>query len=233
MLENIAHQWRQPLSVISTCATGALFDLENNLSSENKEKMALENININAQYLSSTIDEFRKYFMSKNKKNKFKINDCLEHTKKLIDSRLRHNNIEIISVIEDVTITNFENELLQVFMNIFNNAIDALVKIEERYRYIFIDVSMRNDTAIIKISDSAKGMKEESIAKIFNPYFTTKQKESGSGIGLYMSHGIITKHMLGSIEAKNNTRELGKNTYLGLEFMLKLPLDIKEEETNI
>ncbi len=69
MLENIAHQWRQPLSVISTCATGALVDIEYDLSSPEKEKMAFENINVNAQYLSSTIDEFRKYFMSKNKKN--------------------------------------------------------------------------------------------------------------------------------------------------------------------
>jgi len=229
MLENIAHQWRQPLSVISTCATGALVDIEYDLSSPEKEKMAFENINVNAQYLSSTIDEFRKYFMSKNKKNKFKINDCIEHTKRLIDSRLRNNNIEIISVIEDVTIINFENELLQVFMNIFNNSIDALAKIEQKHRFIFLDVCMRNDTAIIKISDSGKGMKENSISKIFNPYFTTKQKENGSGIGLYMSHGIITKHMMGSIEAQNSSRIIEDQSYIGLEFILKLPKDIKEE----
>jgi len=231
MLENIAHQWRQPLSVISTCATGALFDIDLDMSSPDKEKMAFENINVNAQYLSSTIDEFRKYFMSKNKKNKFKINDCIEHTKRLIDSRLRHNNIEIISVIEDVTIINFENELLQVFMNIFNNAIDALCKKDTKDRYIFIDVSMRSETAVIKISDSGEGMKEKSISKIFNPYFTTKQKENGSGIGLYMSHGIITKHMLGSIEANNCTTELNNQVYTGLEFILTLPHDIKEENT--
>ncbi len=221
MLENIAHQWRQPLSVISTCATGALVDIEYDLSSPEKEKMAFENINVNAQYLSSTIDEFRKYFMSKNKKNEFKINDCIEHTKRLIDSRLRNNNIEIISVIEDVTIINFENELLQVFMNIFNNSIDALAKIEQKHRFIFLD--------IIKISDSGKGMKENSISKIFNPYFTTKQKENGSGIGLYMSHGIITKHMMGSIEAQNSSRMVEDQSYIGLEFILKLPKDIKEE----
>ncbi len=228
-MENIAHQWRQPLSVISTCATGALVDIEYDLSSPEKEKMAFENINVNAQYLSSTIDEFRKYFMSKNKKNEFKINDCIEHTKRLIDSRLRNNNIEIISVIEDVTIINFENELLQVFMNIFNNSIDALAKIEQKHRFIFLDVCMRNDTAIIKISDSGKGMKENSISKIFNPYFTTKQKENGSGIGLYMSHGIITKHMMGSIEAQNSSRIIEDQSYIGLEFILKLPKDIKEE----
>ncbi|NQY93901.1 MAG: GAF domain-containing sensor histidine kinase [Campylobacteraceae bacterium] len=229
MLENIAHQWRQPLSVISTCATGALVDIEYNLSSPEKEKMAFENINVNAQYLSSTIDEFRKYFMSKNKKNEFKINDCIEHTKKLIDSRLRNNDIKIISIIENVTIINFENELLQVFMNIFNNAIDVLSNIDKKHRYIFLDVSMRNDTAVIKISDSGKGMKEKSISKIFNPYFTTKQKEKGSGIGLYMSHGIITKHMLGSIEARNSNRTVENISYEGLEFILKLPKDIKEE----
>ena len=229
MLENIAHQWRQPLSVISTCATGALVDIEYDLSSPEKEKMAFENINVNAQYLSSTIDEFRKYFMSKNNKNEFKINDCIEHTKKLIDSRIRNNNIKIISIIEDVTITNFENELLQVFMNIFNNAIDVLINIDKNHRYIFLDVFMRNETAIIKISDSGNGMKEEGIEKVFNPYFTTKQKEKGSGIGLYMSHGIITKHLMGSIEAQNSSRTVDDQSYIGLEFILKIPKGIKEE----
>jgi len=228
MLENIAHQWRQPLSVISTCATGALVDIEYGLSNEEREKTAFENINTNAQYLSNTIDEFRKYFMSQSTKNEFKIKSCIEHTKKLIDSRLRDHNIQFISTIEDISIINFENELLQVFMNIFNNSIDALCKQKQKHRYIFLDVYTKNNLAIIKINDSGNGMKEEKLSKIFNPYFTTKQKEKGSGIGLYMSHNMVTKHMAGSIEARNITRELQGESYLGLEFTLAFPQEMRE-----
>ena len=229
MLENIAHQWRQPLSVISTCATGALVDIEYGLSNEEREKIAFENINTNAQYLSSTIDEFRKYFMSQSTKNEFKINACIEHTKKLIDSRLRDHNIQFISTIEDISIINFENELLQVFMNIFNNCIDVLCKQKHKHRYIFLDVCMENNLAIIKINDSGNGMKEEKLSKIFNPYFTTKQREKGSGIGLYMSHNMVTKHMSGSIKAKNSIRQVQGQTYTGLEFTLIFPHEILEE----
>jgi|GEM_PF-1882925 len=229
MLENIAHQWRQPLSVISTCATGALVDIEYGLSNEEREKTAFENINTNAQYLSSTIDEFRKYFMSQSTKNEFKIKDCIEHTKRLIDSRLRDHNIQFISSIEDISIVNFENELLQVFMNIFHNSIDVLCKQKHKHRYIFLDVYMENNLAVIKINDSGNGMKEEKLSKIFNPYFTTKQKEKGSGIGLYMSHNMISKHMAGSIKAKNSTRQVQGQTYTGLEFTLTFPKEIAEE----
>ena len=224
MLENIAHQWRQPLSVISTCATGVLMNKEFGLDSTEVEEEAFEMINLNAQYLSNTIDNFRKYFMSKGEKVEFKIKECLDHTMKLIDSRIKYENINIVSSFENISIFNYENELTQVFMNIFNNSIDVLAHQDEKNRYIFLDVYKEDDNVVIQINDSGNGMDESMVQRVFEPYFTTKHKDQGTGIGLYMSQEIIEKHMEGTISVKNNNNSFKNKNYYGLEFTIKLPL---------
>lgn len=227
MLENIAHQWRQPLSVISTCATGVLMNKEFGLDSHEVEEEAFELINLNAQYLSSTIDNFRRYFMSKGEKIEFGIKNCLDHTLKLIDSRLKDERVKIKSSIEDITIRNYENELTQVFMNIFNNSIDVLCSEDENNRYIFLDVYKEGTNVLIKIIDSGKGMEESQVQRVFEPYFTTKHQEQGTGIGLYMSQEIVQKHMKGTITVKNSSVIFEQKRYQGLEFIIKLPLNIE------
>jgi signal transduction histidine kinase len=228
MLENIAHQWRQPLSIISTYATGILIKKKCGIDTKDLENEAFENINLNAQYLSNTIDDFRKYLVNNKESSNFKIKDALAHTLKLVDSRIKLEKIKIIENSNEISITNYENELIQVFMNIFNNSIDVLLQIEnEEDRYIFIDIVQKQKNLIIKISDSGNGAKEEVLKRIFEPYYTTKNQKLGTGIGLYMCQEIIEKHMLGSITAKNNYKKLDNKTYHGLEFEITIPLTIK------
>jgi signal transduction histidine kinase len=224
MLENIAHQWRQPLSIISTYATGILMKKKCGIDTKDFENEAFENINLNAQYLSNTIDDFRKYLIYNKESSYFKISDALEHTLKLVNSRIKTENIKIIEKIKDVSILNYENELIQVFMNIFNNSIDVLESIEnEEDRYIFIDVKQKQKNVIIKIMDSGKGTTEAIIKRMFEPYFTTKNQTLGTGIGLYMCQEIIEKHMKGSIKAKNNSIKIENKKYTGLEFEIVIP----------
>jgi signal transduction histidine kinase len=228
MLENIAHQWRQPLSIISTYATGILIKKKCGIDTKDLEDEAFENINLNAQYLSNTIDDFRKYLLSNKESSHFKIKDALDHTLKLVDSRIKLENIKIIENINEISITNFENELIQVFMNIFNNSIDVLIELQKiEDRYIFIDVVEKQKNIIIKICDSGNGASNEIIKRIFEPYFTTKNQKLGTGIGLYMCNEIIEKHMKGTIKAKNNDRVFHNTMYHGLEFEITIPSNVK------
>jgi len=224
MLESIAHQWRQPLSVISTCATGMLMNQEHGIDITELEAEAFDIINVNAQYLSNTIDDFRKYFMSKGQKIEFEIEDCLAHTIKLIDSRLKTESITIIDSIEKIRILNYKNELTQVFMNILNNSIDALCKIDKKSRYVFLDVYKEEHNVVIKITDSGKGVNENILQRIFEPYFTTKHEKHGTGIGLYMCKEIIEKYVKGTITSKNSMMSYEGENYSGLEFIVKIPL---------
>lgn len=224
MLENIAHQWRQPLSVISTSATGIKIKKELGLLNDELENKALASINENAQYLSQTIDDFRNYFKSNNVEVKFNLKDAFENTLTLIDATLRNESVEVISEIEDIVIFSLENELTQVFMNIFNNSVDEMTLLPKENRYIYIKAYKYEESVVIKIIDSAQGAKEEIVNRIFEPYFTTKHQSNGTGIGLYMCKEIIEKHMKGTIEASNSLFFHGANEYRGLEFTITLPL---------
>lgn len=224
MLENIAHQWRQPLSIISTYATGVLMKKRYGISTLEEEQEACEAINLNAQYLSNTIEDFRKYFTSTSIKTEFHIMECLEHTSKLIESRLKIDKIRLISNIEDVRIYGYKNELTQVFMNIFNNSADVLEKIDIKDRYILVNVYEEEGYVILKSIDSGNGADENVIKRIFEPYFTTKHQNYGTGIGLYMCQEIIEKHMNGSISAVNSKFSFKNKTYYGLEFTIKIPI---------
>ena len=224
MLENIAHQWRQPLSAITTCATGVQLKRELGESSKAEENEALENINLNAQYLSQTIEDFRYYFKSDNQLLKFNVKESYYHTLKLINARLKTQNINIIENIEDIIIVSLENELTQVFMNILNNSIDELENFDKDKRMIRIKIYKDKNDVIIKIIDSAGGAKKDILERIFEPYFTTKHQSQGTGIGLYMCKEIIEKHIEGSIEARNNSFKYQNKTYSGLEFMITIPI---------
>jgi len=225
MLENIAHQWRQPLSIISTSATGISLKKELGISSDEMEINALKAINNNAQHLSRTIDDFRNYFKSENDEHKFNLSNTIHSTIKLIEVLLNNKFVEVIyNIDENIELYTLENELIQILMNIFNNAIDELEKEECKERYINIEVFKDKNSAVIKINDSAGGAKDEVINRVFEPYFTTKHKSHGTGIGLYMCKEMIEKHMNGTITAKNSEFNVKENVYKGLEFTITLPI---------
>ena len=223
MIANIAHQGRQPLSVISTLATGIKLQKELNISDEESEKESLTLINDNAQYLSKTIDDFKNFFKKSTIKNNVNCESMFKKTFKLILSRLQNKNITIVENYEDVQFQTYESELIQVFMNIINNAIDALENIETE-KYIFIKTEKINNKLFIHIKDNAGGINEEIIHKIFEPYFTTKNEKQGTGIGLFMCNEIIVKHLDGKIFVSNESFEYSNKKYKGSLFTIELPL---------
>ncbi|WP_320033551.1 PAS domain-containing protein [Halarcobacter sp.] len=223
MLSNIAHQWRQPLSLISTAATGAKIQREIGSLTDEKLDETFTTINNTTQYLSKTIDDFRNFFKPNSEKNYFNISDVMYKAISLVKPQFKNRNIDIIKNIEDYKLYGLENEFLQVIINILNNSRDQLMKIENE-KLILISSYKKADKYILEIKDNGKGIEEKIIAKVFEPYFTTKYNSEGTGIGLYMCEEIVVKHMNGQISAENTTFTYNNKKYFGAKFTITLPL---------
>ncbi|WP_419765860.1 MAG: cache domain-containing protein [Arcobacter sp.] len=226
MIGNIAHQWRQPLSAISTTSTGLKLQKEMNMLDDKFLLKSLNDINAAAQFLSSTIDDFRNFFKVNKEKSIFSIKDILKKSISLVSAQFKNHDIAIIENIEDIKITNFQNELIQVVINILNNAKDELVKKhKDSKKIILINTQILEDTLIIEIKDNAQGIPLDILDRIFEPYFTTKHKRQGTGVGLFMSREIINKNMKGNIKAYNSTFVYQNCEYNGAVFRITLPLN--------
>ena len=228
MIENIAHQWRQPLSVILTAASGIKFKSDMKVLKEDDIGISVGNISTSVHHLSQTIDDFRNFFKTNKEKNEFVLNETFEKTFKLLISQFRSANISIIKNIKETTLFGFENELIQVLLNIINNARDELIKKEQNAKLILIDTNINDNCLEICIKDNAGGIPKDIMDEVFESYFTTKQDTNGTGIGLYMSKMIIEQHMNGTIEVNNVGFTYKDISCFGAEFKLCLPL-LKEE----
>ena len=226
MLQNIAHQWRQPLSLISTASTGLLVKKELDVETTKEEDIKILNtINDSTQYLSETINAFSDYFRPSKEKINFNIYDVYNKTLNIVQTKFKDLNIKIIEDIDNINITNLDNELIQVLMNILNNAKDALSTNQKKERIIFVTIKKIEDNISIKIKDNAGGIPENLLDKIFEPYFTTKHKSQGTGIGLYMCQEIIHQHMNGNLKVINQEFEYEKKKYTGAEFNISFPIE--------
>ena len=214
MIENIAHQWRQPLSLITTSVSGLkikkmLGDLDDEFFNK-----TLDSVMNTSQYLSSTIDDFRYFFKPQREKEDFYLENCCNRTIDLLEANFLEKNIKVICTIDDVKINGYETELIQVLINLLNNSKDALESKEDE-KLIFIDILRKNNKAIIKIKDYAGGIDEDILDKVFEPYFTTKHQAQGTGIGLYMCQEIVTKHMNGHIDITNTQFKYNEKIHKG------------------
>ncbi|RXJ76096.1 hypothetical protein CRV03_10040 [Arcobacter sp. F155] len=226
ILNNIAHQWRQPLSIITTCTSGLRLKKDfNNLSDEDLQE-SIDIILKNSNYLSNTIENFRDFF-DESLNTYYTFNEVINKAKELLAHRLENKNISIIENIEkDISYFGNETRLVQVFIQILNNSIDVLLE-KDFDRYIFIDVKTKNNLIFIKIQDSGMGINEKIQDKIFEPYFTTKHQSIGKGIDLYNCKQMIESLFKGKITASNKEKYFQDKKYKGACFTITIPL--KEE----
>ncbi len=229
MIGNIAHQWRQPLSVISTSVTGLSFKIDYGINIPKEEVVeTLERVNETAQFLSKTIDDFQNYLKPQKNDEEFNIKEVILKNIEMFGKAFSNNDIEIILDLEDLLIKNCKNELLQVTINILNNAKDALKESDSENKLLFISLYSEDNNAIISIKDNAGGIPEQILPNIFDAYFTTKHKSQGTGLGLYMSYQIITNRFHGVIKVLNEEYEYQDKKYKGANFKLILPIDIMQ-----
>lgn len=215
MIDSIAHQWRQPLNGLGIIVQGLRHF--SNLQTINKELLFEIETEImeKVTYMTQTIDDFSNFFRISKNKESFNLLKNINDAIRLIDAQLKINNVKTKIDIKDNTsleIIGFPNEFRQVIMNLVHNAMMAILSVEKNDGLIKLDIYNNKNTTIISIKDNGSGIKKEHMDKIFDPYFTTREK--GSGIGLYMSKMIIEHHMKGSLSAKNHEN--------GTEFIITL-----------
>ncbi|MCJ8326656.1 MAG: cache domain-containing protein [Campylobacterales bacterium] len=226
MLANIAHQWRQPLSVISTASSGIRLKKEFNDLSEKEMFSSLSIIDNSAQYLSKTIDDFTNFFSSNKKMVLISTNKLWDSINTLISAQFKYNNIEFILDIKKENVSILANELIQVLLNIVNNSKDQFLLSPNEKRLIFVSIKLDQKNFVIEIKDNAGGINEDIISRVFEPYFTTKHQSQGTGIGLYMCEQIVSRNLKGTITAINTNFSYKDENYKGASFIISIPSNI-------
>jgi signal transduction histidine kinase len=206
MISMIAHQWRQPLNNLSL--VNQLLVSKYNKGKLNDEMIAYFTKNSKQQItqMSQTIDDFRNFFQSDKEKKTFSLSQIVQNILSMTESVYTHYKIDINLDIQSQTeILGYPNRCSQALLNIINNAKDALVanKIEHKH----IDITLKEDSqnVILTICDNAGGIPQDILYKIFDPYFSTKDKKNGTGLGLYMSKTILEDQMDAQIHVFNET----------------------------
>ena len=222
LISNIAHQWRQPLNAITTALSAIQIKKKLNDITEEEENELLNMIDENSHFLSETIDIFRNYIIEKKEKKNIILQDRINTTLSILESSLNNHNIKFIKDFEGsepINIGIIIGELDQVIINIINNSKDHFIKNCINNGYIKLSLLNINNKVIISIEDNAGGIPVDILPKIFDPYFTTKHKSQGTGLGLYISKNIIEKSFLGKLSAKTVDNKA--------IFDIELPLNIK------
>ena len=223
MISNIAHQWRQPLSMISTIATGIQMQKEFGTLNEEELIHNMELINKKAQYLSETINDFKNFIKGDRKLITYDLSSTITNFLHIVESSIKNHNIIMVTNFQNnIKIDGYPNELIQCLINIFNNSKDALVELKVEKPLIFISTVSKNNCVTISIKDNAGGIPENIISKIFDPYFTTKYKSQGTGLGLHMTYKLINEGMQGKIETCNVEYLYEDKLYKGAEFTISL-----------
>ena len=215
MLSMIAHQWRQPLAAISS--TSSAIELKAVLGQTEESELieSAQNISTYSQHLSSTIDDFRDFFKDNKTEVETTFDEIIDSVLNIVKISLENKGIMVeLNLKHHDPIKTFPNKIKQVILNLIKNAEDILMEKNVKYAKIVIRTYKNGTEDILCVSDNGGGISKEVMPSIFDPYFTTKSKKDGTGLGLYMSKTIIEEHCKGQLNVQNIES--------GVEFMIAL-----------
>lgn len=223
MVGAIAHQWRQPLNSINIEALNIQTEVDLEGDPENIKKYAKNIIKL-SKNMSKVITDFMEFSRPNPDMEEFSLKEAIENVRVVLEVQVHRGNVKFIDEIDDtIFLLHHKNYLQQVVMNIVNNAIQAF-KPEINDRFVKISSLKDDNTVLIIINDNAGGVPQEILDKMFEPYFTTKPKGIGTGLGLSICKTIVEKSLEGQL--------LAKNTDVGLEMTIVIPLKIKDETSH-
>jgi signal transduction histidine kinase len=204
MLDTIAHQWKQPLNSVSMLSDMLKDDYVHKLVDYEYIDDYNANIQIQVDHLLNTLKEFRRFFRPMTNNENFTIEESIKSVKVLMKDQLISQNINLyLDIDEHASIYANKNEFKHLFINLINNSIDAFNEKNINERNIYIRSYIKNLNVIIEVEDNANGIPADIIEKVFEPNFTTKSEDRGSGVGLYIASKIISKHN-GTIKVHNS-----------------------------
>jgi len=215
MIGNIAHQWRQPINALGLLLSNVedAYDF-GELTKEELERQVKTGTRLIHQ-MSTTIDDFRNFFRPDKEKALFSLLAALAEAREILGASLASHNIVLEEdVPRDISVTGYANEYAQALLNLINNAKEAILAKHLEAGRIRVEIREENGMAVVRVSDNGGGIPDEVLPKIFDPYFTTKEK--GTGIGLYMAKAIIETNMGGRLEVCNRGD--------GAQFTVAVPL---------
>ena len=219
MLQMIAHQWRQPLTTLNLDVEQIRFEMYLGDINEEWIENQVDIIVKKIKGLSQTINDFKNYFSPSKRAENFSLKKLVDNTLHVVDHDINHYSINVTTQIpSDLHITSFRGELGQALLVIFHNAKDEYAKNKPDERLLHIEVTQEDSNVKLTICDTAGGIPEDVMPKIWDPYFTTKEELNGSGIGLYMVKMMIEKSLDGKVQAYNNDK--------GACFEITLPMEV-------
>lgn len=228
MLQNIAHQWRQPLGALTMIIQSFQSKFLSGKLTEEFVDSRVEDAGVLSKNMSETLEDFRTFFNPNKSHKNFSVKNVIEKSISLTKYQLDKEGVNVAFTMgDDIEIYGFENELTHVILNLINNSKDALKEIDDKKVLIVVKNTLNN--VFINVIDNAGGIKSDIMTKIFDPYFTTKHQSAGTGIGLYMSKQMVEKHMNGKIQCKNIQHKMRSNQFFDCAmFTLEIPKKIEE-----
>ncbi|MPL73938.1 Sensor histidine kinase RcsC [bioreactor metagenome] len=216
MIENIAHQWRQPLAQINSSIILIDAILEKHNFKDTLVENKLTEIESLTSYMSKTISDFKNFFNPNKKKTIFNVEEAIQKANDVLKGLINSYHIQIeINIEKDLKINSYLGELQQVILIIINNSIDAFIHMNIHFPKILINAYTDNESLVIHIEDNALGINSDLLDKIFEPYFTTKHKAQGTGLGLYIAKLVVENSLLGFLSVENKQN--------GACFTIKIP----------
>ena len=204
MIGNIAHQWRQPLSMMNIIIAVLKEKNARALLKADELGTKLNEVENSIQYMSKTMNDFMSFYRPNKQKEKFCVGKAVEKALEIIAPDLPQKNIALqFEPQYDSFVYGYVNEYTQVLVSLLSNSKDLLVHRKVEAAYIKIELLEKEGNVVLEVSDNAGGMKEQNLQRVFEPYFTTKHQSSGTGLGLYISKMIIENSMDGSLEGEN------------------------------
>jgi signal transduction histidine kinase len=214
MLSMIAHQWRQPLATMTLMISNAKIEAMIK-ESDPSEMRTLDEISDTLLQLASTIDDYQTYFDPQKNVECVSFTEVIQRLEYFVSARLDHHGIELmVHDSEKIALTTYANEVVQILINLVNNAIDVLKALPDKKKQIIITAYNGSESVTIRVQDNGGGIPPDILPNIFKPYYSTKPRK-GTGLGLYMAQMIMENHLDGSISVENSDE--------GACFTLELP----------
>jgi signal transduction histidine kinase len=232
MLQNIAHQWRQPLGSLMMIIQSFESKFHAGKLTEEFVSTRVQDAQLLSQSMSDTLEDFRTFFNPNKSQKAFFIKEVIQKAIDLSKYQLEKEEIFLaFSIKRDIEVFGFKNELIHVLLNLIGNSKDILAtKTDQPQKIIHIIAKQSSESIYVNVIDNGGGIKNDIIPKVFDPYFTTKHKSVGTGIGLYMSKQMVEKHMHGKITCKNIRHKLGTPHFFACTmFTIEIP---KKHDSN-